>query len=295
MIIRKNVQKDLFIWKSDVDNTYQNMPICFQCQFSNIIWVKKNFQEDHFSNFGSSVSPTILCFFFFSFGHLSCELVDFSLESSRLIFSWIIIVGYTFHGEFSLFEDIKYLLTRPSFLNSLFSWVFLVPWPSKSSGNYWAYDWPSWNVLSLRILEKTQSSQCSQFLDQLLSTLFDWFLGGRCMGIVWFLFPGSKNFRIDTGLPAALGDILPGSSKSHCRNSNVFKIHTPFSVCLACLLGSNPGLSEGVFGYEKTILFSWNFLVLLIYGQPKKLGGCDVWTQNPEDGNIQVLHWGDQE
>lgn len=121
LIIRKNVQKDLFIWKSDVDNTYQNMPICFQCQFSNIIWVKKKFQEDHFSNFGSSVSPTILCFFFFSFGHLSCELVDFSLESSRLIFSWIIIVGYTFHGEFSLFEDIKYLLTRPSFLTSLIS------------------------------------------------------------------------------------------------------------------------------------------------------------------------------
>lgn len=66
--------------------------------------------------------------------------------------------------------------------------------------------------------------------------------------------PGSKNSRRDTGFPADLGHTWKSSLNSHCGNFDVLEIHTPLKYYLACLLGSIPGLPDGVFGYDKSAL-----------------------------------------
>lgn len=68
------------------------------------------------------------------------------------------------------------------------------------------------------------------------------------VGTVGFLVSESESYKRDIGLPAASVVSGRGNSISHCRDA----LHTPLSNCLACLLGSNTGLSEGVFGYNKT-------------------------------------------
>lgn len=43
-----------------------------------------------------------------------------------------------------------------------------------------------------------------------------------------------------------------GKSNSHCGYANISEIPTPLSHYPACLVGYNPGLSEGYFVYDKT-------------------------------------------
>lgn len=72
------------------------------------------------------------------------------------------------------------------------------------------------------------------------------------MSVVFCLKSGSKSFSRDTGFPAALGDNGRVNLKSHCGDANVSELHTPMSNCLHCLVVSNLGLSEGVFGFDTT-------------------------------------------
>lgn len=72
------------------------------------------------------------------------------------------------------------------------------------------------------------------------------------VGFVGCLGSGSENSRRGTDLPAALGDKGRGELNSHYRDANKFTIHIHLSNCLASLMGSNLGLSEGVCGYDKT-------------------------------------------
>ena len=62
---------------------------------------------------------------------------------------------------------------------------------------------------------------------------------------------GLKNSRRDTGLIAALGARWERISNSHFRDAKVLDLQPPSSNGLSCLLGSKPGLPEGVFGYQK--------------------------------------------
>lgn len=63
LIEKKKTMKDLVLWKSNVDNTYCMLPMCFQWQFRKAVCIKKKFRIDRCCNFGSSGSPKIWCSF----------------------------------------------------------------------------------------------------------------------------------------------------------------------------------------------------------------------------------------
>lgn len=47
------------------------------------------------------------------------------------------------------------------------------------------------------------------------------------LAVVVFSVSGSKNSRVDTGLPDTSGDIWKGISISHCRDSNALESRHP--------------------------------------------------------------------
>lgn len=86
---------------------------------------------------------------------------------------------------------------------------------------------------------------------------------------------GLKNSRRDTGLIAALGARWERISNSHFRDAYILESHTPLSYFIAFLFPANPGISEGVFRYEKLPL-KLQFLLEPILGGPSQLGRCAV-------------------
>lgn len=64
--------------------------------------------------------------------------------------------------------------------------------------------------------------------------------------------PEYKHSRRGTGSQDALGGDLRHTSHSYYRDSNLLKIQIPLSKFLACLMGFNLGLVNGVCGVDKT-------------------------------------------
>lgn len=85
---------------------------------------------------------------------------------------------------------------------------------------------------------------------------FDTWLSASCAdvdkNVFYALIPMSNLLWWDTGLPADLKTQQEDVSNSHCEDGNIFKIHTPLSILVACLKGSNSGLAKDVFGSERT-------------------------------------------
>lgn len=69
---------------------------------------------------------------------------------------------------------------------------------------------------------------------------------------VWFWHSEWQNSGKGTGFPALSGENWRVKSNSCCGDAHVPDTHTTSTDFPACLLGSNPVPSEGVFGYEKT-------------------------------------------
>lgn len=72
------------------------------------------------------------------------------------------------------------------------------------------------------------------------------------VGAVWCWDPEPSNSGSSKGLPGDQGCNGRGKLNLHFRDSNGLGIHPHLLNYLAYLLASNPGLSEGVFRYDKT-------------------------------------------
>lgn len=72
--------------------------------------------------------------------------------------------------------------------------------------------------------------------------------------VVACLVSGSKKSGSHTGFSVTSGKRWKGILNSHYTYDNVLELHTSLSIFLAWIIGSKPGMSEGVFRYDKASL-----------------------------------------
>lgn len=118
LIDKKKKLKNLILWKSDIDNTYRTLPMCFQWQARKAVRIRKRFRIDRCCDFRSSGSPKLWC----SFWSLVLWIAEFVLGikgmNNLMDDTW----GVCFASELISFKGRKIPIDQAKLLN-LFDFV----------------------------------------------------------------------------------------------------------------------------------------------------------------------------